>query len=190
MKTVQPIREVDHLNDMKVYLKDWNEKYYMMFLLGIRTGLRISDILTLKVKDVRDEKGTIKSHILTKEKKTLKSKRIKIHPELKRELQSYVYKLDDECYLIYSNKKDKFGRDKPISRQRAWRVLKEAANFIGIEEIGCHSTRKTFGYNYYKRTKDIALLMLLFNHSKESITLRYIGVTDDLMDKAFDNLNF
>ena len=50
--------------------------------------------------------------------------------------------------------------------------------------------RKTFGYHYYKKTKDIALLQNIFNHSSSAITLRYIGITDDLLDKAYDNIEY
>lgn len=185
---VQPIRDKEKIREARRYLYEWDIRYYLMFLLGIRTGLRITDILELRVKDVRDANGNIKAHILTKENKTKKSKRIKIHIELKKELERYLENKDDESYLIQSNKKNKFGDRKPISRQRAWEVLKEVSFFIGVDEIGCHTLRKTFGYHYYKRTKDIALLQSLFNHSSPSITLRYIGITDDMMDKAFDNI--
>lgn len=187
---VQPIRDKDKIQEAKRYLYEWNRKYYLMFLLGIRTGLRITDILELKVKDIRDSKGNIKTHILTKENKTNKSRRIKIHIELKRELESQVFNKDDEAYLIQSNKKDKFGDYKHISRQRAWEVLKIVADFIGVDEIGCHTLRKTFGYHYYKKTKNIGLLQTIFNHSSPEITLRYIGITDDMMDKAFDSMEF
>lgn len=169
---------------------EWDRRYYLMFLLGIRTGLRITDILELKVKDIRDKNGAIRTHIVTKENKTNKRKRIKIHIELKRELEQQVINKDDEAYLIQSNKKDKFKDRKHISRQRAWEVLKKVADFVGIDEIGCHTLRKTFGYHYYKRTKDIALLQNIFNHSSPEITLRYIGITDDMMDKAFDSMDY
>lgn len=190
INAVQPIRDKEKIQEAKLYLYEWNRKYYLMFLLGIRTGLRITDILELKVKDVRDSKGNIKTHIKTKENKTSKSKRIKMHIELKRELLHHIENKDNEAYLVQSNKKDKFGRYKHISRQRAWEVLKQVADFIGLDEIGCHTLRKTFGYHYYNKTKNIALLQYIFNHSKQEITLRYIGITDDMLDKAFDEMDY
>jgi len=61
--------------------------------------------------------------------------------------------------------------------------------FFNIEEIGTHTLRKTFGYHFYKKTNDIALLMELFNHSSQSITLRYIGMNQDFMDEQLIDFN-
>lgn len=51
-------------------------------------------------------------------------------------------------------------------------------------DIGTHTMRKTFGYHFYQQTKDVAMLQEIFNHSGPDITLRYIGVNQDSMDKA------
>lgn len=190
MEVVQPIRDTEKIREISKYLSSWDSRYHLMFILGIRTGLRITDILKLKVSDIRDSNKKLKTHIVIKENKTSKRKRIKIHRELKKLLMDQIEdKLDNE-FLIQSNMKDKFGEAKPISRQRAWGVLKEVADFVGVDDLGCHSLRKTFGYHYYKRTKDIALLQNIFNHSSSAITLRYIGITDDLLDKAYDNMEY
>ncbi|BDP82253.1 hypothetical protein EfmAA290_29290 (plasmid) [Enterococcus faecium] len=49
---------------------------------------------------------------------------------------------------------------------------------LGRDDIGTHTLRKTFGYHYYKKTRDIATLMFIFNHSSQAITKRYIGITE------------
>lgn len=61
---MQPIRDKKKIQTMKTILKAKDEKYYIMFLIGINVGLRVSDILTLKVSDVLD-----RSHIHIVEKK-------------------------------------------------------------------------------------------------------------------------
>jgi integrase len=58
---------------------------------------------------------------------------------------------------------------------------------VGLEEIGTHTLRKTFGYHFYLETHDIGLLQELFNHSSPKITLRYIGITQDTVDNAYEN---
>lgn len=59
-----------------------------------------------------------------------------------------------------------------------------------MEEIGTHTLRKTFGYHFYKKTKDVAMLQDIFNHSAPVVTKRYIGITQDEIDEAIDKFNF
>ncbi len=178
MKYVQPIRDRKKLDAMKRELLRSGYRNYMLFLVGINTGLRISDILTLKVKDVRDQ-----THLTLKEKKTSKIKRLKI-TGISEELYNYTENMDDEDYLFASQK----GHNQPITRVQAYRILNNAAQKVGIrEEIGTHTLRKTYGYHFYQKTKDVALLQELFNHSSPSVTLRYIGINQDVMDRAMDD---
>ena len=58
---------------------------------------------------------------------------------------------------------------------------------LGIEEVGTHTLRKTFGYWHYQQYKDVAILQEIFNHSAPSITLRYIGINADIIDSSIDN---
>lgn len=150
-----------------------------MFVFGINTGLRISDILSLKVRDVKD-----KSHIIIKEKKTKKNKRFPVNYTLKEEIEKYIKGMNDEDYLFPSRK-----GDRPITRERAFVILDQAGKEVGIDDIGTHSLRKTFGYHFYNRTKDVALLQDIFNHSAPSVTLRYIGINQDIIDKSLENFS-
>ena len=62
---------------------------------------------------------------------------------------------------------------------------------IGAEiqaSLGTHSMRKTYGYYLYQNTKDIARVMKMLRHSSEGVTLRYIGITQDDIDKDFVEL--
>ena len=83
----------------------------------------------------------------------------------------------------------RIGKNKPLDRRTVDWILKTAALECGIENIGTHSMRKTFGYHYYKKYKDVAMLMDLFNHSSPAITLRYIGIRQDQRDKAMSNFD-
>lgn len=174
MNFVQPIRDHGKIEEIKAYLKETNDRNYMLFMIGINTGLRISDILKLKVKDVSGQ------YISMREKKTGKQKRMRITPDLKRSLKPYLNGKQDDEYLIRSRQ----GKNKPISRSSAYRILRSVASQFGLDEIGTHTLRKTFGYHFYQQTHDTALLMDIFNHSSEKVTLRYIGVNQDMKDKA------
>ncbi|MCK8825261.1 site-specific integrase [Fuchsiella alkaliacetigena] len=178
MKKVEPIRDKDKIEEMKTELLKQSYRNYMLFVIGINTGLRIGDILELKVEDVRNE-----THIEIKEQKTGKTKTFLINSKLKSDLDKYIKNMNDWEYLFQSQK----GDNKPISRVQAYRVLKKGADKVGLKKIGTHSLRKTFGYHHYKLHKDVALLQDLFNHSAPSITLDYIGINQDIMDKTIEN---
>ncbi len=181
MKLVQPIRDIQKIKQLKEELLKSSYRDFMIFNLGINIGLRISDMLKLKVKDVKN-----KSHISIKEQKTDKSKKIKINI-IKNDLESYIEKqnLKNDDYLFQSRK----GENSHISRIQAYRILNIAAKNISIGEIGTHTLRKTFGYHFYQKTKDVALLQSLFNHSSPSVTMRYIGINQDMIDFAMDNFS-
>jgi integrase len=177
MEYVQPIRDKAKIEEIKSTLKRKSYRDYLLFTLGINTGLRISDLLQLKVEDVRN-----KTHIKIKEKKTGKTKRFKLNIPTIEIINEYTYGLEDHHHLFESARSDK-----PISRIQAYRILNGAAKEVGLDEIGTHTLRKTFGYHFYQKTKDIALLQELFNHSAPSVTLRYVGINQDIMDRAMDD---
>jgi len=178
MKFVQPIRDKDKITEIKALLLKSNYRNYALFTLGINTGFRISDILEIKVSDVIN-----KTHIAIKEKKTGKLKKAYINSSLKEELDKYIFDMNDDDFLFRSRE----GENKPISRVRAYQLLTDVAKKVGLEEIGTHTLRKTFGYWHYKQHKDIALLQELFNHSAPSVTLRYIGINQDAMDASLQD---
>ncbi|QCT02710.1 integrase [Paenibacillus algicola] len=176
MNTVQPIRDMDLLQDILDYLESSSYRNFIMFLIGIDTGLRIGDILRLRVRDVM---GT---HISIREKKTRKQKRILITGTLKKKLMPYIEGKASNEFLIKSRE----GLNRPITREMAYKIIRAVAEEFGLMEIACHSLRKTFGYIFYNQTtnKDIALLMRYYNHSSPQETLRYIGMEQDSMDMA------
>ncbi|MBQ8234895.1 MAG: site-specific integrase [Bacilli bacterium] len=183
MKIVQPIRDKNKINEMKIELRKKGTRDYLLFVTGINTGLRISDIIKLKVSDVLNADRTVKSHITIIEQKTNKLKKFKINDTLAREFLEYTKNMKMSDYLFTSRK----GINKPITRVQAYRLLNTVALKIELEEIGTHTLRKTFGYHFYKKSKDVAMLQKLFNHSSPSITLRYIGIEQDEIDEAYSD---
>ena len=85
MKTVQPIRDKKKIAIMKTLLKEKGDKYYILFRIGINVGLRVSDILLLKVSDVR-----AKTHVTIVEKKTGKVRRFLIPNSLQKEIAEFI----------------------------------------------------------------------------------------------------
>ena len=173
MACVEPIREIDKINLIKQILKKNGRRNYLLFVMGINCGLRISDILKLKISDVKN-----KNYIELIEQKTKKSKKILITNSYKKDLEEYIYYKKPNEWLFPSQK-----GNKPISRVQAYRIICNACSAVGITaSIGTHTLRKTFGYHFYNKTKDIALLQNMLNHSAPSITMRYVGINQDIID--------
>ena len=181
MNTVEPIRDMDLVMDVADYLKSNNERDYVLFMFGIYTGLRISDILKFRVRDVKD-----KDAVYIREKKTGKEKRFPINPELKPIIEQYIRGKKDFEFLFKSPNYP----NKPITRQQAYNILTAAAKAFGLDGIGTHTLRKTFGYHMYQQTHDAVTLKEIFNHADISVTLRYIGINQDNKDKAIKGLTF
>ncbi|MFP5111837.1 tyrosine-type recombinase/integrase [Bacillaceae bacterium C204] len=177
IKDVQPIRSKKLIEDMKWSLKrHCSERDYILFLIGINVGCRVGDLLMLKVSDVRRKK-----RVVIQEGKT-KKKRVLMLGNIYDEIQEYIKTVDSD-WLFPSRK-----GDKPITPTQAYRQLNKAAEMSDIVEgIGTHTMRKTFGYWYYKKTKDVAQLQDILNHSTPKITLTYIGITDEEIEKELDD---
>lgn len=181
MNFVEPIRDAGTVKDIADYLKEKNEKYFVMFQIGIYSGLRISDILRLKVRDVRG-----KDKIKIREKKTGKEKAFPINKALADVLEQYCAGKKDYEYLVPSDR----AQNKAVSREYAYRVMHEAGEYFGLYNLGTHTLRKTFGYHFYTQTKDVVLLMRIFNHSSEAQTLRYIGIEQTTIDDAMRRFKY
>ena len=180
MNYVEPLRKKKVIRDILTYLRKKNDRDYMLFLMGVHTGLRISDLLRLRVRDVKD-----RSHITLIEKKTKKQRKILINKELKLELKQYCKDKQHYEFLFQSRN----GGNNPISRVRAYQILYEVGEVFGIH-ISCHTLRKTFGYIHYKANNDVVYLMEIFNHATPKITLRYIGVMQDELDNSTADMSF
>jgi integrase len=170
------------VRDVFDYLWDKNRRDGLMYAMGIYIGLRISDILLLRVRDVK------KQTIRIREQKTGKEKVIPVNKFLRKLIDEYVADMKDYEFLFRSPKKN---TNKPITRQQAYNILSDAARNFGIEQgIGTHTMRKTFGYHYYQKTHDIASLMEIYNHDREEVTLRYIGITQDTISNIYNKINW
>lgn len=178
MNYVEPIRDPELVRDICNYLKRTNIRNYIMFYIGIYSGLRISDILRLRVADVKN-----KNSINIREKKTGKQKMYLINPALKKELNAFCVDKPLSEYLIKSRE----GDNKPISRERAYQIIKEIGELFGIPDLGTHTLRKTFGYHHYNQYKDVVMLQKIFNHASPTITLKYIGYEQETINKSIKN---
>lgn len=198
MNYVEPIRDKKKIEDMKAMLTagKFGDRNALLFTLGINTAYRISDLRTLKLKDVLEisrNKVVVRERLEMKEQKTNKHNSVLISKKLRKSILEYVIKYFPmemgnhhfDRYLFPSRK----GEDQPLDRVQQWRILSEAAKRVGLNKIGPHSMRKTFGYFLYKNGTDLALIQDLLNHSSQRETLRYIGITQEDKDTAVRSLD-
>ncbi|WP_374113290.1 tyrosine-type recombinase/integrase [Bacillus toyonensis] len=163
MNFVQPIRDPEQIQQLKEFFKEKSLRNYILFIMGINTGLRISDILKLKVGDVKG------SHISMREKKTGKQKRIQITAALKRELKRLIEEREDNEYLLQSRQ----GKNRPIGRSMAYKILSGAAGEFGLDEIGTHTLLflfKSRGIVAFWKNPTLRACKILYCFSAHSVT--------------------
>ena len=162
---------------------------YLLLVLGMNTALRISDILRIKWEDIYDkEDNKYRAHITLHEQKTGKRNTFMLNRAVIAALDRYRKSFSDapSGYLFVSNK----GHDRPISRQQAFRIIKDAAVYAGFTEgVSCHSLRKTFGYYALKAGISPAIIMKIYNHSSFQITQRYLGIEQEEKDEIYMKIN-
>lgn len=197
MELVQPIRDAEIIHEIERRLcenkgteKGWRE--YMLFEIGIYSGLRISDMARLRVGDLRGREA-----ISMREKKTGKQTDIPISKKLQRIARQELKGLPPDRYIFVSPHRTKptpkhperpAGHPKPIDRKTAYNYVHAISGDVGLDfRVGCHTLRKTFGYHFYKQTGKIGLLTIWFNHSTEEVTKRYIGINYDEMARYARN---
>jgi integrase len=187
--TVQPIKDPNKIKRMLKVLDDQNPRNALLFRVGLNTILRIQDILDLKVKDIFHEDGSYREYLSLFERKTRKYKNrqlknVKLNSLLRKEIKDYVdlFELKPEDYIFFSL----HNPEKNLDRVEAWRILKKASGRVGIKNFGTHSMRKTLAWTIYKQTKDISLVMIMLNHHSPRTTLRYLGITQESIDKTYE----
>ena len=181
--TVEPIKSKGDIRRITRWFYEHDlEKYAVLFKVGCYTGLRISDILGLKVADCQN-----RTHVIIREQKTGKPKFFPLNERVRYTLYDYMdkQKLSGNDFIFCGR-----GGNKEVDRSQVYRFIVRACYELGIESnVGTHTMRKTFGYHHYRQFNDIALLQEIFNHSSPDVTLRYIGVTQDEINETYLKLD-
>ncbi len=192
MSTTQPIRDPALLQDFKnfyLYQKP-NLRNYALCILGLNTALRITDILNLKWNDIYQfETSAFRPHLSITEKKTGKRNTIALNQAVTTSMTLLFNSLPEKPHKDHFIFLSRNGVNRPLSRCQAYRIVKQAAAFFGLNQhISCHSLRKTFGYYAWQQGTAPAMLMTIYNHSSYQITKRYLGIEQDDKDKVFLNI--
>ena len=162
----------------------------VLILLGLRTGFRISELLSLRRSHVF-QNGKVVSRVYL-ERRYLKGKKasreLALHPQARAALEELVPTIPEapETFLFASRE----GENCPLNRRSAWVVLKKAARACGLEgKVATHSMRKTFAKRVHEKGgKDLRKTQEAMNHANINSTAAYISVeqedVDDLILKS------
>lgn len=172
--TVDPIREPKDIRAITKLLSR-DSRNSLLFIMGVNNGLRVGDLLKLKVKDVSNLK--VGETLVIRESKTKKDNVLVINKAVYRAIRFYMKtkEPDDENYLFASRK-----GNKPLTIQAANNLVKKWTSEINLRgNYGAHSLRKTWGY--IQRTVHCVgfeVIAKRYNHVNPAVTMRYLGIQD------------
>lgn len=178
---VNPIKKRKDIESIKKLLGD-DPRNAALFTVGINTNLRASDLLRIRVGQVRDL--TPGDEIELKELKTGKSRRITLNKAciqtIQRLLASRSYEDADPLFV---------GQRGPLTVPSVHRLVKNWCKSINLRgNYGSHSLRKTWGY--HQRVTfgvDIPRLMVCYNHSTQRQTLDYLCIQPEEIKGVYEN---
>lgn len=174
MKKVQPIKNMCDIEKIKFHLKRSNKRNYLLFIVGINTGIKSNQILKLKLKDVVDENYKVKKYI------NIDNKEYFINEPINQAIAEFLgeNKIDLDAYLFESQKSNL-----PINRSHLYKILNKVVYECNLDiHIGNETLRKTFGYHYYYKTRDVKYLKEIFNKSSQKILFEYLGIVDNSLE--------
>lgn len=155
-------REVDQILSMLT------EKNALIMRVAIHTGLRISDVLSLRTDNLR-------SHFWVTEQKTGKRRQVGLPDPLLSDIRNQAGK-------EWAFESPKTGR--PQTRQAVWKDVKRAAKALRLaQNVGPHSARKVFAVELMEKYGDLERVRRALNHSSDTVTMLYALADKQLVSK-------
>ena len=194
MNFVEPICDRKKIAKIKNMLRgEGGFRDLLLFVVGINTALRISDLLELKVEHFLDGQLHIQPRFWIKEQKRGKRQEVVVNASIRDSLEEYITAypevIGDQNNFIFFNTKDN-GFMQPIRRGQTWKIISTICKQVGLRgNFGTHSLRKTWGYHARMQGVDLALIMHKLNHESIAYTKRYLGITDDELEAVAQRLN-
>ena len=161
-----------------------------LFLLGIYTGFRITELLSLRLQDVYQHQQVLPRVAVPRRhmKGKVASRSVPLHPLAQLALAAWIdrmpchFAVTPESYVFRSRE----GGNKPISRMHAHRLLREAFDSCEMTgTLGTHSMRKTFAKRVHRRLgNDLAKTKEALGQKSITATMHYMSFLHDEIDQA------
>ena len=179
------MNEVEAVKDLKdialierTLERFFSERERDIWKFGINTALRISDLLNVRFSDIAD------GLLIVCEQKTGKRRLIKLNDEALQVVKRRQ-RINDE--YLFQAKRRNVKEPKPVSRQYVAEAFRQVGDHLGMR-LGTHSMRKTRGYHLLQSGIGIELISRMLNHSSPTVTMRYIGITQENIDQTYVEL--
>lgn len=189
MKGCRPLTE-DEINKIT---KSFTGKYALrdkaLFLLGVKSGFRISELLSLRILHIYQHETFVNK--VTVERKNMKKKiegrTVLLHPVAKKTLEGLLKQLKKEGYadvsFIFQSRR---GQNKPVSRIHAWRILRDVFSKNRLTgRLGTHCMRKSFADRVYEKLNhDLIKTKKALGHKNINSTVSYLSFREEEIDEA------
>lgn len=167
-----------------------NPRDKALWILGVKTGLRISELLSLRIEDIL-EHDSIANFVTVKKSNTkgkIESKTLPLTSSAKaalKELLDYVGFDQTKRPLFKSSQ-----GEEAISRMQAHRILKSAYSELKLSgKCATHTMRKSFAHRVHKvMGEKIEKTQVALGHKSLSSTSNYIQVNRDEVERAIMGL--
>ena len=184
VKTKSDIQRVENF-----ILKHYGTHYADIWRLGVNVALRVSDLLSITMELAIE--STQSGYLVIQESKTKRLNKerriIKLNNNAMRVMLNRIEEYPEDVFLFQSHSRNTKGRVAPLSRQGVYEAFREAGRNIKVR-MGTHTMRKTRGYMMHQSGIPIEMICKMFNHSHPAVTMRYIGLTQQAIDKTFDDI--
>lgn len=179
---VEPIRDLEAIARIREALKD-KPRDLALFTVGINTNLRASDLVRIRVAQVRDLEPM--DEIEINETKTRKPRRINLNSVCIEAIDRWLEArpdLQDQDILFT-------GQRGPLVPKTIHNLVKGWCRQIGLRgNYGSHTLRKTWGYHQRATFgAGIPELMVCFNHSSQRQTLDYLCIQPEEIRDIYAN---
>ncbi len=158
-----------------------------LVLTMFNTGMRVSEVASLRIKDVVDNEGNIKNEIrlAAENTKTNEARTVFVNDRLRKELQQYasiLTKANPTEKFFYSQKRDSDGFTANTLTQHFHYLYKR----VGLDGASSHSSRRTFITTLANKGVGVRVIMGLSGHKALSSVQCYIDCNSELMRNAVE----
>lgn len=200
MKGCRPLTESEIKDVLASFGGEYAARDRALFVLGCLSGFRVSELLSLKVKDVLTPAGLVAEWVTVARqnmKKKTEGRSVPMNPKARAAVGDWVHELQAQGYksgdfFLFLSRK---GGNRPLTRQAVHQILKDAYLVNGLGgKTGTHSMRKTFAKSVYQAAVKLAragqavdpltFCQKALGHKNVNSTISYLSFNQDLLTET------